>query len=881
MLSSALVALFVVAFPAHLQQRADRGWIESSADATAAGARSDAWHHPSADRRLAPGEFAHPAGIDGPLLARTTVPIDEAGRYRFAVRSVGVEARLLGRAAGGTLEAHATGDGSRVWTPFATLERGTEVELELWTEAASGGGAARSVEVWWEAEWHDEGGFPPERLSSRHTRVPSDGETHGASRRVREGLSLLREKACHACHAGLPAAEPVAPRLEGLGARVGAEWLDRWLADPHAVRPGTDMPRLPALADDDERDALLHHLLATGSPTDDVVANEARVVTRGRDLYHSVGCVACHGALVSARELRGDPTLDDAIPAVDVVRPFGDLEGKWWPTALSAFLLDPDATHPAGTMPRMRLSDDEADSIATYLVSTFGEPAPFVADPARGLAGAAVFERENCGSCHVTPGGDAIRPFSSSTLVLPAARAGCLADEPRGAPAFELTHRERSALERALVAVSDGTGAWGASAPTPLFDHRETLDRLACGACHAIEGVGGVSAEFDLYFEPRDERVDLGDEGRLPPKLEQPGVKFTTGWLREILLERGVARPYLNVRMPEFRSDLVEPLVHGFAALDGVVPDTDAPGPTATDELALTGRDLVARGNFGCITCHVFGDRPPNGSPGPALDELAHRLRWEWVKPYLANPQRFSPGSRMPNFGEGRVSSVPGVLDGDLERQIDALWAYLSLGDAMPAPDGLVQAGALTIDPVERAVVLRGFLDGAGSRAIAVGLPVGVHFAYDAETARLAYAWRGDFLDASGAWAGRGGTQYGGQGARVWTAPDAGLLGDETRFLGYSLDADGRPTFRSSRGGVRLEEAFGARVAPELVITRSLALHSDEPGATFWLPVGPATRVAIAIGCNARIDERDGQLGVAVQLREAASQGSLVLEVRP
>ena len=53
----------------------------------------------------------------------------------------------------------------------------------------------------------------------------------------------------------------------------------------------------------------------------------------------------------------------------------------------------------------------------------------------------------------------------------------------------------------------------------------------------------------------------------------------------------------------------------------------------------------------------------------------------------------------------------------------------------------------------------------------AVGYPGGVSVAYDMATCRLAYAWSGNFLDASPAWNDRGGSPANLLGPRFWLAP--------------------------------------------------------------------------------------------------------------
>lgn len=49
---------------------------------------------------------------------------------------------------------------------------------------------------------------------------------------------------CVACHSVGGKGGVVGPALDGVGSRMSAEELDRWLADPTAVKPGTAMPDL-------------------------------------------------------------------------------------------------------------------------------------------------------------------------------------------------------------------------------------------------------------------------------------------------------------------------------------------------------------------------------------------------------------------------------------------------------------------------------------------------------------------------------------------------------------------------------------------------------------------------------------------------------------
>ena len=159
----------------------------------------------------------------------------------------------------------------------------------------------------------------------------------------------------------------------------------------------------------------------------------------------------------------------------------------------------------------------------------------------------------------------------------------------------------------------------------------------------------------------------------------------------------------------------------------------------------------------------------------------------------------------MPSFFVGGRSGFREHFGGDARRQIDAIWSYLSQGELLPLPEGLADPGGLDLEVADEPVVLRTFMADGGVRAIACGYPEQIHCAFDADRCRLSMVWEGQFLNAQGAWAARGGSETNPQGV-VWTAPgplfaSAGPQGGGpgtdavTRFRGYRLNEHRRPTF--------------------------------------------------------------------------------------
>jgi nitric oxide reductase subunit C len=58
---------------------------------------------------------------------------------------------------------------------------------------------------------------------------------------------------CTACHSVSGQGGNVGPALDGVANRLDAEYLERWLADPQQLKPGTAMPKLP-LTGEERRD---------------------------------------------------------------------------------------------------------------------------------------------------------------------------------------------------------------------------------------------------------------------------------------------------------------------------------------------------------------------------------------------------------------------------------------------------------------------------------------------------------------------------------------------------------------------------------------------------------------------------------------------------
>jgi mono/diheme cytochrome c family protein len=842
------------------QAPAASGWIAIYRDANGLEAPVPV---PSAAFSIGQGETFEPTirPEGSSVRFEALVRLPREGTYRFGLEVEGGDATVLLQRSNELLQVcTASSDGVFRGDPVAFSG-----EMRVQVRFVRRGALAARLRTLWELETPEgRGGFELEPIPSSFAKVPEDrAELLAASQLELRGRLLLEQKGCTNCHAaGERGSQAVgkraAPKLDGVGQRLNRDWLEAWIRDPSAMGPSGDMPAI-FRADELERSdfqAVVGYLASAnagqGAGESESPANEELVLRQGRALYHSLGCVACHGPFVSAAVARDDPSLPAEVPKVDVPAPFGAIRGKWKPAALAEFLRDPLASHPDGRMPSFALSKAEADLLATYLLASLPEahtspatrslPAP----PAMGE----VLSLTICASCHALEG------FQNTKLAAPPLdqldpAKGCLDPADRGTPRYPLSPPDRQALKVGIFTVRRACGA-----RAPLDEVRRTLAELHCASCHELpaqgDGPGGLVEDLRAYFATRDERADLGDEGRIPPDLSGAGFKLTSGWLARVLLEGARARPYMAARMPQF-GERAKALVEGLARREGLEPHSDRTPPPSSDELVLAGRELMGRSALACITCHSYKDAPPVGTPGPALTDFAERLRYEWYRAYMPDPSRYKPGTRMPSFANGARSSFPSLLEGDLRRQVDALWDCCSLGEFMPVPEGVERGRGLQIEVRDRPVVLRTFLESTGARGIAIGTPVGVHFAFDAQAVRMVEAWKGAFLDASGAWTGRGGSNLRGRGPVVWKAPEGpplvlsgwpaahGWPEQKLRFHGYRLDSSGDPTLLYEIDGVHVAERIRAEVAPRLRILRTFELDRA-PSGPLLVNVGPLAR---------------------------------------
>ena len=207
-----------------------------------------------------------------------------------------------------------------------------------------------------------------------------------ASDPVARGKAYFVGLGCITCHrVGDKGGGQAGPDLTYVGFRKSSEWLDLWLKDPHAWKPGTAMPNFK-LKDPVRQDLVAYMVSLKGeqyrqNPPWNAPDLKADPVKRGEVIFNKAGCVGCHGA-AGAGGFPNNNVVGGKIPSLTLVADGYSKEelkerirdGKTSDPA------DPAAPAPMIKMPAWRdvLQDDELDALVEYLYSL--RPAPKAGD---------------------------------------------------------------------------------------------------------------------------------------------------------------------------------------------------------------------------------------------------------------------------------------------------------------------------------------------------------------------------------------------------------------------------------------------------------------------------------------------------------------------
>lgn len=307
----------------------------------------------------------------------------------------------------------------------------------------------------------------------------------------------------------------------------------------------------------------------------------------------------------------------------------------------------------------------------------------------------------------------------------------------------------------------------------------------------------------------------------------------------------------MHARMPKFHAGS---LAKTFATVD---LKTAANLPAFDESLAKAksaGRQLVGDKSLSCVKCHPFNEHAATGVQAINLNNMNRRLREDWFYRYLADPQVYRRGTRMPAAWPFGMATIKDVLDASPPKQMQAVWAYLADGNSAaipPASSARRSCSRRTKNRFCIATFCKARSPTAATslhRGFAVGYPEGANLAWDVDRFALLWLWQGQFIDASKHWVGRGPGFQSPLGDNVlplnsetpfallpepstaWPSQPARDQGYKLR--GYRYDDARRPILQYSFGRLLIDDAPRAvKTGKEISIDRTLTLTlaSGEP----------------------------------------------------
>ncbi len=532
------------------------------------------------------------------------------------------------------------------------------------------------------------------------------------TQQIAQGEGLFVQLGCHGCHVveGYGELPKIGPYLRRVAAKDDPSWMVRWVTNPHEFRPNTRMPNF--LFKEAEGTAITAYLLDASKQAGEawlqahpepegIDPGDTALVERGKTLVNSLGCRGCHGFSPEQKATVIGQSQKDFAPNLAQIAE--KTSARW----VYYWIKNPRDFSPTTAMPSLRLSDEEARAITSYLM-TLGEKAekPEVvarlSDPEVIARGKGLVRKYGCYGCHNIPGmeneariGVELTAFGSKTLEelffgnhtdipftwddwtynkLKEPRTYATERIEQLMPKFDFADEDIKAVRVFLTSrteqrIPNKYLAAPGTRTQNIVNGQRLVQYYNCVGCHIVEGKGGYIRA--LYTD---------NPTFAPPILTGEGAKVQPDWFYGFLKKPGPLRPWLQLRMPTFgfSDEEARTAVDYFTALAKLaVPYVYVDRSRIPPEHIASGKKLMSGDYFACFSCHQQGDTKPEGPPAgwaPDLTMAKHRLNPEWIIRWIHDPQKLMPGTKMPSFYPGGPDDV---LEGNEDRQIEAIRDYL------------------------------------------------------------------------------------------------------------------------------------------------------------------------------------------------------------
>lgn len=379
----------------------------------------------------------------------------------------------------------------------------------------------------------------------------------------------------------------------------------------------------------------------------DVLAGEQ--LRRGHALFVERRCARCHTGEEADKSKSAYKELDRAGPDLR------EVASRAKPGWLAKWMRDPHAVRPEATMPKMALTDAEADNVAVYL-SGLGKPAASVAfTEEQRSAGEVRFRELGCVACHTRTDespedaqlGDRIRLAFVAEKWHSAALTAYLQEPSAHYPDVRMPNLEVSpedATDLAAYLLADQR-----ELPAPEGDAasgRRLVEERGCALCHAFDAdAPEAKSAFPALKDLKPEQGCLADE----PSGDAPQLHLSDA-------ERADLRAFLP-----FAEEV----------------------PFRRSPMDYIARHVTAER---CVACHALDGQqstwaqlaerwseeeplPPEQDPGaqglPSLTWVGSKLQPSWIRDFvigkLPSPRPWLT-ARMPNFEKHGAAITDGLV---------------------------------------------------------------------------------------------------------------------------------------------------------------------------------------------------------------------------
>jgi mono/diheme cytochrome c family protein len=369
-------------------------------------------------------------------------------------------------------------------------------------------------------------------------------------------------------------------------------------------------------------------------------------------------------------------------------------------------------------MPSLRLSEDEARDIASYLLTRKHDDAgyqnaDYMDDAGLKNQGLALVRNYGCAACHEIAGleeeqrigteltKEGSKPIERLDFALLGHKAEAedwythkgFFEHKLENPAVYDTGKEKAKQDRLKMpnfnlskpeidAVTTFlTGSVDASVPARYFynptDARQDIidgwwvvRKYNCMGCHKVHP--GQNSTLDGMAKYQD--PDWKDQR--PPTLIGEGARVNPEWLMRFLnnpalsetdTNRDGVRQYLKARMPtfSFSDGEIRKIVRFFEALSSQAqPFIAEKLDPLTDAERTMARNLFTSEGAPCLKCHMTGDaKHDSHATAPNFTVARDRLKPGWTRRWMLDPALMSPGTAMPS-GLFRLDNTRYVFTG-------------------------------------------------------------------------------------------------------------------------------------------------------------------------------------------------------------------------